>query len=47
MRAAMNCGVSKEEIIDILLKASVQAGVPACMNAITVARKAFEASNIG
>lgn len=44
MRAAMNTGVSKEEIIEIVLQASVYAGVPASMNAISAAKKAFEAS---
>lgn len=42
MRAAMNSGVSRKEIIEIVLQASVYAGVPACMNAITAAKKAFE-----
>ncbi|GAB2195850.1 carboxymuconolactone decarboxylase family protein [Sessilibacter sp. MAH4] len=41
MRAAMNCGVSREEIIEIVLQVSVYAGVPAAMNAITAAKKAF------
>ncbi|ETX13408.1 carboxymuconolactone decarboxylase [Roseivivax halodurans JCM 10272] len=43
MRAAMNTDVSREEIVEIVLQASVYAGVPACMNAITAAKKAFEA----
>ncbi|QFT61780.1 carboxymuconolactone decarboxylase family protein [Roseivivax sp. THAF30] len=43
MRAAMNTGVSREEIVEIVLQASVYAGVPASMNAITAAKKAFEA----
>ncbi|WP_068088801.1 carboxymuconolactone decarboxylase family protein [Polycladidibacter stylochi] len=41
MRAAMNCGVSREEIIEIIYQISVYAGVPAAMNAITSAKKAF------
>ncbi len=44
MRAAMNTGVSREEIVEIVLQVSVYAGVPACMNAITAAKKAFEAA---
>lgn len=44
MRAAMNCGVSREEIIEIVLQVSVYAGVPACMNAITAAKAAFQAA---
>ena len=43
IRAAMNVGVSREEIIEILLQAAVYAGVPACMNGITAAKKAFAA----
>ncbi len=41
MRAAMNSGVSRKEIIEIVLQVSVYAGVPACMNAITAAKAAF------
>ena len=47
MRAAMSTGVSREEIVEIVLQVSVYAGVPACMNAITAAKKAFEASEKG
>lgn len=43
IRAALNVGVSRAEIIEIVLQVSVYAGVPACMNAITAARRAFEA----
>jgi len=41
IRAALNVGVSREEIIEILLQIAVYAGVPACMNGISAARKAF------
>ncbi len=44
MRAAMNSGVSRKEIIEIVLQVSVYAGVPACMNAITAAKAAFQAA---
>ncbi|WP_415857463.1 hypothetical protein [Sagittula stellata] len=40
MRAAMNTGVSREEIPEIVLETSVHAGVPACMNTIAAARRA-------
>ena len=43
IRATMNVGVSREEIIEILLQTAVYAGVPACMNGITAAKKAFAA----
>ena len=47
MRAAMHTGVSREEIVEIVLQVSVYAGVPACMNAITAAKQAFEAAESG
>ncbi|WP_411892803.1 carboxymuconolactone decarboxylase family protein [Yoonia sp. SDW83-1] len=43
MRAALNSGVTREEIVEIVLQVSVYAGVPACMNAVAVAKKAFQA----
>ena len=42
MRAALNNGVTQEEIVEIVLQVSVYAGVPACINAVTAAKKAFE-----
>lgn len=44
IRAAMNTGVTREEIVEIVLQVSVYAGVPACMNAITAAMEAFDAA---
>ncbi|MEN3792204.1 carboxymuconolactone decarboxylase family protein [Fulvimarina sp. MAC3] len=41
VRAAMNTGVSREEIVEIVLQVSVYAGVPAAMNAIAAAKRAF------
>lgn len=43
IRAALNVGVSRDEIVEILLHIAVYAGVPACMNGISAARKAFAA----
>jgi 4-carboxymuconolactone decarboxylase len=43
VRAALNTGVTREEIIEIVLQVSVYAGVPACINAITAAKSAFAA----
>lgn len=43
IRAALNVGVSREEIIEILLQIAVYAGVPACMNGVSAAKKAFAA----
>ena len=44
IRAAMNTGVTRQEIVEIVLQVSVYAGIPACMNAITAAKKAFYAT---
>ncbi|WP_300056199.1 carboxymuconolactone decarboxylase family protein [uncultured Roseobacter sp.] len=41
MRDAMKTGVTREEMVELVLQASNYAGVPACMNAITAAKKAF------
>lgn len=47
MRAALNTGVTRDEIVEIVLQVSVYAGVPACMNAIAAARAAFEGAGPG
>ena len=41
IRAAMNVGVSREEIIEIILQMAVYGGVPAFMNGISAAKKVF------
>lgn len=41
IRAAMNVGVSRGEIVEILLQIAVYAGVPACMNGVGAARRVF------
>ena len=41
IRAALNVGVAKEQIIEIILQMAVYAGVPACMNGIAAAKRAF------
>lgn len=43
--ASLNIGVTREEIIEILLQIAVYSGVPACMNGINAAKKAFDAHN--
>lgn len=43
IRAALNVGVTREEIVEILLQMTVYAGVPACMNGVSAAKKAFAA----
>lgn len=47
MRAALNTGVTRGEIVEIVLQVSVYAGVPACMNAVTAAKKAFQTAEPG
>lgn len=47
IRAAMNVGVTQDEVVEIILQVSVYAGVPACMNAILAAKKAFQAAGEG
>lgn len=42
IRAALNVGVTKEEIVEILLQMAVYAGVPACMNGVAAARRALK-----
>lgn len=44
IRAALNVGVTKEQIIEIMLQMAVYAAVPACMNGIAAAKRAFAAS---
>ena len=41
MRAALNTGVSREELVEIVLQVSVYAGIPASMNAMTAAKAAL------
>ncbi|EPX76400.1 carboxymuconolactone decarboxylase family protein [Salipiger mucosus] len=41
MRAALNTGVSRQEIVEIVYQVAVYAGVPAAMNAMSSAKKAF------
>ena len=41
IRAAMNLGATREEIVEIILQMAVYAGVPAFMNGIAVAKEVF------
>lgn len=47
IRAAMNTGVTREEIVEIMLQMAVYAGVPACMNGVAAARQVFAAGEPG
>lgn len=43
IRAARNVGVTREEIVEIVLQMAVYAGVPAAMNGVAAAKRAFAA----
>lgn len=43
MRAALNVGVTPQELLEIVIQMAIYAGVPACMNGITAYRAAMEA----
>ena len=45
IRAALNVGVTREEIVEIVLQMAVYAGVPACMNGVAAAERAFGATD--
>lgn len=39
LQAALNIGISQQEIIEILLQMSVYAGIPACLKGVAIAQK--------
>lgn len=41
IHAALNVGVSKEEILEVILQMSAYAGFPAALNAVSVAKEVF------
>ncbi|GEK71990.1 MULTISPECIES: carboxymuconolactone decarboxylase family protein [Halomonas] len=43
LRAALNTGVTREEVVEIVLQVAVYAGIPAAMNAMSAAKAAFRA----
>ena len=47
VRAALNVGVTREEIVEIVMQMAVYAGVPACMNGVAAAKRAFAATDRG
>ena len=44
MRAALNTGVTPEELLEIVIQMAVYAGIPACMNGLTAYRAAIAAT---
>ena len=41
IQAALNCGVSREEIVEVLMQMSVYAGFPAALNGLMAAKRVF------
>lgn len=46
MRAALNTGVTPQELLEIVIQMAVYAGVPACMNGLTAHRTAMAATGL-
>ena len=47
IEAALNVGVTKKEVIEVLMQMAVYAGFPAALNAISAAREVFAAERHG
>ena len=47
IRAGLNVGLSREEIVEIIMQMAVYAGFPAALNAMAVAREVFAARDAG
>lgn len=45
IQAALNCGVTRVEIIEILMQMSVYAGFPAALNGLMAAKQVFAAAS--
>jgi 4-carboxymuconolactone decarboxylase len=43
IRAGLNCGLTREEIVEVLMQKSVYAGFPAALNGLFAAKRAFAA----
>jgi 4-carboxymuconolactone decarboxylase len=43
---ALNCGVTRDEIVEVLMQMAVYAGVPAAINAMQLAGEVFEARGL-
>ena len=44
LQAALNVGVTREEIVEVIMQMAVYAGFPAALNALAAAREVFAAS---
>jgi len=45
LQAALNVGVTREEIVEVIMQMSVYAGFPAALNGLAAAREVFAASD--
>ena len=41
LQAALNVGITREEIVEVLMQMAVYAGFPAALNGLTAAREVF------
>ena len=46
IRAGLNCGLTRDEIVEILIQMSVYAGFPAALNGLMVAKRVFAADAV-
>lgn len=45
LQAALNVGVTREEIVEVIMQMAVYAGFPAALNGLTAAREVFAVSD--
>lgn len=45
LQAALNVGVTREEIVEVLMQMAVYAGFPAALNGLAAAREVFAAGD--
>ncbi len=45
MKAALNVGVTREELLEIVIQMAVYAGIPACMNGLRIYREVIDGEN--
>jgi 4-carboxymuconolactone decarboxylase len=47
IEGALNVGLTREEIVEVLMQMAIYAGVPAAINALEIAGEVFEARALG
>lgn len=45
LRAALNVGVTRQEIVEVIMQMAIYAGFPAALNGLTAAREVFAAAS--